>query len=268
MPLLVVDIGNTHIVMGVFRDDVLVGHWRLVTDRDKTEDEYGVFISQLLEGSGLSVSQVKDIVISSVVPPLTLTFRWLSEKYFKKSPLIVGPGVRTGITVRVDNPREVGADRIVNAVGAHEKYKTGCIIVDFGTATTFDLVSSRGEYLGGAIAPGIAISSEALFKMASKLPRIEIEKPSTVVGKNTVDSMKAGIFFGYVSLVDGIVERMKREADEEVLVVATGGHASIIAPESETIDLVDENLTLEGLRIIYFKNKTTREEGNPGDEES
>ncbi len=267
MPLLVLDIGNTHIVMGIYRGEELVAHWRLVTDRDKTEDEYGVFISQLLEGKGLRMTDVRDIIISSVVPPLTLTFRWLARKYFDKEPLVVGPGIKTGIKICVDNPREVGADRIVNAVGAHEKYKTGLIIVDFGTATTFDLISSRGEYLGGAIAPGIAISAEALFKMASKLPRIEIERPESVVGKNTVDSMKSGIFYGYVSLVDGIVDRMKRAAREEVMVVATGGHASIITSESVTIDVVDENLTLEGLRIIYFKNKNIREEERLGDEE-
>ncbi len=256
MSLLVIDIGNTNIVMGVFRGETLSGHWRLVTDREKTEDEYGVLIHQLLLQSGIDIGAIDSMIISSVVPPLTLTFEELGTKYFHMTPLVVEPGIKTGISICVDNPREVGADRIVNAVGAFEKYGTGCVIVDFGTATTFDLISPRGEYLGGAISPGINISAEALFKAASKLPRVKISKPASVVGKNTVESMRAGIFFGYVSLVEGIVVRMKKESEGTPLVVATGGLAWLMAAETTLIDHVYENLTLDGLRIIYFKNKS------------
>jgi type III pantothenate kinase len=256
MPLLVVDIGNTNIVMGVYREDELTGHWRLVTDREKTEDEYGVLINQLLNHGGINVSEIDSMIISSVVPPLTLTFEELGKKYFHKTPLVVEPGVKTGISICMDNPREVGADRIVNAVGAYKRFRKECIIVDFGTATTFDLISREGDYLGGAIAPGIGISAEALFKAASKLPRVKISRPDSIVGKNTVEAMRAGIFYGYVSLVEGIVERMKGEADGEPFVVATGGLASIMAAETSHIDYVYENLTLDGLRIIYLKNKS------------
>jgi type III pantothenate kinase len=260
MGLLVLDIGNTNIVMGVFTGEELTAHWRVVTDRDKTEDEYGVLISQLLARSGIDVSEIDSIVISSVVPPLTITFEELARKYFEKDPLTVEPGIKTGIRIRYDNPKEVGADRIANAVGAFGKYGSACIVVDFGTATTFDLISSEGDYMGGVIAPGINISAEALFKQTSKLPRVDISRPMSIVGKNTVESIKSGIFYGYVSLIDGIVERIKREYSEDLFVIATGGTAKIIAPESEAIDLVDENLTLDGLRIIYVKNKKNTEE--------
>lgn len=260
MSLLVLDVGNTNIVMGVFTGEELTGHWRIVTDRDKTEDEYGVLISQLLERSKIDVGAIDSIVISSVVPPLTITFEELARKYFGKDPLTVEPGIKTGIKVRYDNPKEVGADRIANAVGAFGKYGSACIVVDFGTATTFDLISSEGDYMGGVIAPGINISAEALFKQTSKLPRVDIGKPQSIVGKNTVESIKSGIFYGYVSLIDGIVERIKREYPERLVVIATGGIAKTIAPESEAIDLVDENLTLDGLRIIYVKNKKSSEE--------
>ncbi len=260
MSLLVLDIGNTNIVMGVYTGEELTGHWRIVTDREKTEDEYGVLISQLLERSRIDVAGIDSIVISSVVPPLTITFEELAKKYFGKDPLVVEPGVKTGIRIRDDNPKEVGADRIANAVGAFGKYGSACIVVDFGTATTFDLVSSEGDYMGGVIAPGINISAEALFKQTSKLPRVDISRPLSIVGKNTVESIKSGIFYGYVSLIDGIVERIRREYREDLIVIATGGIAKTIAPESEAIDLVDENLTLDGLRIIYLKNKKNAEE--------
>lgn len=260
MSLLVVDIGNTNIVMGIYIGEELTGHWRVVTDREKTEDEYGVLISQLLLRSGIDGSEVDSIVISSVVPPLTITFEDLAVKYFKKTPLIVEPGIKTGIKIRYDNPKEVGADRIANAVGAFGKYRSGCIVVDFGTATTFDVISSQGDYMGGVIAPGINISAEALFKETSKLPRVDISKPPVIIGKNTVGSIKAGIFYGYVSLVDGIVSRIKNEWKEDLIVIGTGGIAKTIAADSSTIDLVDENLTLDGLRIIYFKNTTNGEE--------
>ncbi|MDH3258321.1 MAG: type III pantothenate kinase [Deltaproteobacteria bacterium] len=260
MSLLVVDIGNTNVVMGVFTDEKLTGHWRIVTDRDKTEDEYGILISQLLSRSGINIGGIDSIVISSVVPPLTFTFEELARKYFGKEPLTVEPGIRTGIKILYDNPREVGADRIANAVGAFAKYGSACIVVDFGTATTFDLISSEGDYIGGVIAPGINISAEALFKQTSKLPRVDISKPISIVGKNTVESIKAGIFYGYVSLVDGIVDKIKREFGKDLIVIATGGFAKPIAHESDSIDLVDENLTLDGLRIIYVKNKKNTEE--------
>lgn len=260
MSLLVLDIGNTNIVMGVYTGEELTGHWRIVTDRDKTEDEYGILISQLLSRSGVQPDSIGSIVISSVVPPLTFTFEELARKYFGKEPLTVEPGIRTGIKIRFDNPKEVGADRIANAVGAFGKYRSACVVVDFGTATTFDLISSEGDYMGGVIAPGINISAEALFKQTSKLPRVDISRPVSVVGKNTVESIKGGIFYGYVSLVDGIVERIKKEFGQDLIVIATGGIAKTIAPESATIDLVDENLTLDGLRIIYVKNKKDREE--------
>jgi type III pantothenate kinase len=198
--------------------------------------------------------ETEAIIISCVIPPLLSAFEELCQKYFHLTPLIVGPGVKTGIPIHYDNPREVGADRIVNAVSAYEHYRKSLIVVDFGTATTFDCISARGEYLGGAISPGIMISSEALFQRASKLPRVELVKPETVIGKNTVASMQSGIVYGYVGLIDGIVNRMKEEMGDNPFVVATGGLAQLIAAESETIDEVDEYLTLKGLRIIYSKN--------------
>jgi type III pantothenate kinase len=252
--LLVVDVGNTNTVLGVFEGEELLHSWRIFTDRERTSDEYGVLIRALYEGSHLSERQVTGIVISSVVPPLTPILGELCRRYFQCSPLVVGPGTRTGVSIKMDNPREVGADRIVNAVAAHEKYRKSCIVVDFGTATTFDYVSERGDYMGGVIAPGVNISAEALFLHASKLPRVEVARPSHVVGKNTVSAMQAGIFYGYVGLVEGIVERMKRELGSDPLVVATGGLARAIASETPKIQIIDENLTLEGLRIIYEKN--------------
>jgi type III pantothenate kinase len=253
--LLAIDIGNSNILLGVFKEDKLLHEWRLLTESDKTIDEYGILFQSLYRSAGLAVEETKDIIISSVVPPLINTLEELCKKYFHLNPLIVEPGVKTGMPINYDNPLEVGADRIVNAVSAYEKYKKSLIIVDFGTATTFDCISHKGEYLGGAIAPGIMVSTEALFHKASKLPRIELIKPQTVIGKNTVASMQAGIVYGYVGLIDGIVHRMKEEMKDNPLVVATGGLAQLIATESETIDEVDELMTLEGLRIIYNKNR-------------
>jgi type III pantothenate kinase len=253
--LLAIDAGNSNILVGVFEGDALIHEWRLLTEAEKTVDEYGMLFQNLYRSAQLAIEDTEDIIISCVVPPLVSTFDELCAKYFNRNPLIVGPGVKTGIPIHYDNPREVGADRIVNAVAAYEGYQRSLIVVDFGTATTFDCISPQGEYLGGAIAPGIMISSEALFHKASKLPRVEFVRPQTVIGKNTTTSMQAGIIFGYVGLIDGIVNRMKKEMGNDPLVVATGGLAPLIAPESETIAEVDEYLTLKGLQIIYQKNK-------------
>ena len=253
--LLAIDAGNSNIIAGIFKGDTLVHDWRLLTETEKTVDEYGILFQNLYQSVHLTVEETEDIIISCVVPPLLGTFDELCTKYFHRNPLIVGPGLKTGIPIHYDNPREVGADRIVNAVAAYETYNKSLIVVDFGTATTFDCISAQGEYMGGAIAPGIMISSEALFHKASKLPRVEVVRPQTVIGKNTTTSLQAGIIYGYVGLIEGIVNRMKKEMGEDPLVIATGGLAQLIAAESETIEEVDEYLTLKGLKIIYMKNK-------------
>ena len=254
--LLVVDVGNTNTVLGLFDGAELVHDWRIRTVVDHTVDEYGMLIYNLYKTSRISSRKIRDIIISCVVPPMLNILEPLCRKYFSLKPLIVGPGVKTGMPIFYDNPKEVGADRIVNAVAGYEKYKQDLIIVDFGTATTFDYVSARGEYMGGCIAPGIMISSEALFERAAKLPRVELSKPRSIVAKDTVSSMQAGIIYGYAGLVDGICERMKAEVKSNPLVVATGGLAKIVAPETKNINVVDDMLTLEGLRIIYLRNKT------------
>ncbi len=253
--LLAMDVGNTNIMLGVYSGENLEIWWRISTKRAQTEDEYGVIIRNLFQQNGLKAECIKAVIISSVVPPLLCSLEKMSKKYFKVSPMIVGPGIKTGLNILMDNPREVGADRIVNAVGAIGLYGGPLIIVDFGTATTFCVISSKGEYLGGAIAPGIQISTEALFQKAAKLPRVELLRPQKIIGKNTVSSMQSGFFYGFVGQVDGIVGRMLKELNEKPFVVATGGLAGLIATESETIEEVNYFLTLEGLRIIYDKNK-------------
>ena len=254
--LLVIDVGNTNTVLGLFDGEKLVHDWRIRTVVDHTVDEYGMLIYNLYKTSRISSREIQDIIISCVVPPMLNILEPLCQKYFNIKPLIVGPGVKTGMPIFYDNPKEVGADRIVNAVAGFEKYKRDLIIVDFGTATTFDYVSNKGEYMGGCISPGIMISSEALFERAAKLPRVELSKPRSIVGKDTVSSMQAGIMYGYAGLVDGICERIKAEVKSNPLVVATGGLAKIVAPETKSINVVDDMLTLEGLRIIYSRNKT------------
>ncbi|MEK3967794.1 MULTISPECIES: type III pantothenate kinase [Paenibacillus] len=254
--MLAVDIGNTNIVLGVYRKRELLHHFRLSTARQSTVDEYGVMIHNLFHMSGVSVKDVEGVIISSVVPPLVKTIEDMCIKYIGKDPLIVGPGIKTGLNLRYENPREIGADRIVNAVAAIEQYKCPLVVVDFGTATTFDCIDAGANYLGGAIVPGLGISTEALYQRASKLPRIELEKPKKVIGRNTVHAMQAGIIFGYAGQVEGIVKRIKVEMNApELKVISTGGLASLIAGETDCIDEVNPMLTLEGLRIIYDRNQ-------------
>jgi len=252
--LLVFDIGNTNIVLGAYEGKELLQHWRISTDRQKTGDEYGMLINNLFTYGGLSIKDIEAVIISSVVPPLVVPLVKMCQRYFKVEPLVVGPGIKTGIFIKYENPREVGADRIVNAVAAHHKYGGPLIIVDFGTATTFCVIGENGDYLGGAIAPGIGISTEALFQRAAKLPRIELVKPKNVICRNTVTSMQSGIIYGFVGQVDGIVRRMKEEMNRDAFVVSTGGLATLIATESSTINAIEHFLTLEGLQIIYELN--------------
>lgn len=257
--LLVLDVGNTNIVAGVYNGDKLEVNWRFSTDRQKTVDEYGILLGSMFAYSQkVNMKDIDGIIISTVVPPLLVPLSRMCERYFGITPMVVGPGIKTGISIKYENPREVGADRIVNAVAAHEKYKQEekpLIIIDFGTATTFCVLLNNGDYLGGAITPGIGISTEALFQRAAKLPRIELIKPKTVICRNTVSSMQSGIIYGYVGQVDEIVRRMREELATETYVIATGGLANFIASESKTINIVEPFLTLDGLRILYERNQ-------------
>ncbi|HXH27587.1 MAG TPA: type III pantothenate kinase [Candidatus Polarisedimenticolia bacterium] len=254
--LLVMDVGNTNTVLGVYDAARLLAHWRLTTVRERTVDEYGILARNLLSLAGMEVKAIDGMIIASVVPPLNIVLETMARVYFGITPLFVEPGVRTGMPILYDNPQEVGADRIVNGVAAYERFKSAVIVVDFGTATTFDAISGRGEYLGGAIAPGLTISSEALFQRAARLPRVDIRPPGRVIGRNTVQSLQSGLFYGYLGLVDGVLARMRREMGEPVRTIGTGGLVATLESELRAlVDDLDPNLTLEGLRLLHERNR-------------
>ncbi len=268
--LLALDVGNTNTVLGLYRltadatpsevpaQPELAAHWRVTTHRTQTSDEYGVLFVNLFQMHGLSVDQVTHIIISSVVPPVESTLRRVCEKYFHLQPLFVEPGIKTGMPVLVDNPAELGADRLVNCIGAFERYGGPCIVVDFGTATTFDVISAKGEYLGGAISPGLGISADALFARAARLGRVDIRRPAKVIGNNTVTHLQSGLYYGYIGLVDGILARMIAELGMDARVIATGGLARQISEDSKYIAQIDDMLTLDGLRLLFERNRTPR----------
>lgn len=262
--LLAFDVGNTNTVMGVFKDGELIQNWRLETDNKKSADEYGMIVAQMFEYEGLKIEDVEDVIISTVVPSILFTLQHLSNKYFNTNPLVIEPGIKTGLRIKYDNPKQVGSDRIVNAVAAKAKYSGPLIIIDLGTATTFCAVTSVGEYLGGTIAPGLKISSEALFSMTAQLPKVELEEPGHVICKSTIESMQSGLVYGHMGMISFIIDKMKKELMEigdgvkEPKVIATGGLATMISEGIDCIDVVDKMLTLEGLKIIYEKNKKSR----------
>lgn len=274
--LLALDVGNTNTVLGLYRltaepsastasaaalpeeQRELVAHWRVTTHRAQTSDEYGVLFVNLFQMSGISVDEVHHIIISSVVPPVETTLRRVCEKYFHVQPLFVEPGIKTGMPMLIDNPTELGADRLVNAIAAYERYGGPCIVVDFGTATTFDVISAKGEYLGGAISPGLGISADALFSRAARLGRVDIKRPAKVIGTNTITHLQSGLYYGYIGLVDGVLERMIAEIGAQPRIIATGGLARQISEDSRYIAQIDDMLTLDGLRILFDRNRTAR----------
>ena len=260
--LLAFDVGNTNVVLGVFKGKKLIQSWRMETDKNKSADEYGMIIRNLFDYHGLNMSDVKDAIISTVVPSISYTLQHLSIKYFNIRAIEVGPGIKTGMVIKYDNPKQVGADRIVNAVAAYAKYGGPLIVIDFGTATTFCCISEKCEYLGGTIAPGLKISSDALFEKTAKLPRVELSEPGHVICRNTIESMQSGLVYGHMGVVDYIIRKMKQEYQtmtggnpKDMTVVATGGLATMVSKGVESIDHVDRLLTLEGLSLIYEKNK-------------
>jgi type III pantothenate kinase len=263
--LLALDVGNTNTVLGLYDLEVdpvkLAAHWRVTTHRTQTVDEYGVFFVNLFEMHGMSPKQVTHIIISSVVPPVESTLRQVCETYFQVEPLFVEPGIKTGMPVLVDNPTELGADRLADCIAAFEKYGGPCIVVDFGTATKFEVISARGEYLGGAIAPGLGLSADALFSRAARLSRVDIKRPAKVIGTNTVTHLQSGLYYGYIGLVDGLLERIFGELGEQPQVVATGGLARMIAADSRYIKQIDDLLTLDGLRILFERNRAVKPRG-------
>lgn len=252
--LLVLDIGNSNIVMGTYEGKKLVRHWRISTDRQKTGDEYGILMNSLFNYQGIQMEDIDDIIISSVVPPLVVPITKMCERYFHIHPIVVGPGIRTGIRLNYENPRAIGADRIVNVVGAYEQYGGPLIVIDIGTATTFDVVAENGDFLGGVIAPGLGTSADALFQSTAQLPRIELVPPKNIICRNTIQGMQAGVVFGFVGQIDEIVRRIKAEMGCPMQVIATGGFGRMIAKESSTIDRVDHFLTLTGLQVLYERN--------------
>jgi len=255
--LLAVDIGNTNIALGVFGEKKLIQHWKIRSDREKTNDEYEIILLNLLSLAGLEKASIDSVIISSVVPPLTPVFENLSKGLLKVKPLVVGPGLKTGMPILYENPQEVGADRVVASVAAFDKYGGPAIVVDFGTATTFDVISQKGEYLGGAIAPGIQIAAEALYLKTAKLPRIEIKKPPNAVGRTTVASMQSGLYFGYIGLITNIIKEISKEMADGIKIIATGSFASEIFPDLDSIEYLEPFLVLEGLRIICDRNRAT-----------
>jgi type III pantothenate kinase len=252
--LLCIDIGNTNIVLGLWENGEWLTHWRLRTVRDQMPDEYAVLLNALLRDSGYDMAHIRRVVLASVVPPLTTVFTELFNRYLGAEPLVVGPGVRTGLRIRIDNPVELGADLVANAVAAYQHFRSACIIVDFGTATTFSAVSKEGDFLGVAIALGVGIAAEALANRTAQLPRVSLVPPPAAIGKNTIHSMQSGLIFGYVGLVEGLIRRIRAELGGEAQVVATGGLSSVLAPLTDEINVVDPWLTLEGLRLISERN--------------